>query len=456
MSKNADSIDQEYLARNPRSRALFERQRSLTPGGYTHLARQLAPFPPFVEENRGARKRDVDGHDYIDYWLGHGAMLLGHSHPVVVEALTRQAERGTHAGGETELTLEWAQLIKDMVPSAEQVRFVATGGEATQMAIRVARAHTGRSTLVKFEASFHGWHDAATVGVLPPYDVPTSAGVPRAVAETVIALPFNDIAALERALDEVGHDVAAVIMEPGGPFNDTVLSDPEFLQAVREVTTRRGVVLIFDEVVTGFRYALGGAQEHFGITPDLTALGKVMGGGLPVGAVAGRADVMEVLAWRPDDPEWQRFRMVPHPGTWNALPITAAAGIATLQVVRDDGAVDRARALTKRLIEGFNAVFAELGVSGFAYGRASIFKMCRGEAPPMVFGDFTTAREDAEQLLAGWGELTPLIRKAMLLEGVDLMRTGGFLSSAHTELDVDATSQAFERALVRLRRERYL
>src|SRR5207253_10676400 len=165
----------------------------------------------------------------------------GHSHPAVVEAMARQAQRGTHAGGETELALEWAELIQKMVPSAEHVRFVSTGGEATQMAIRVARAHTGRSKLVKFEGPFHGWHDAVSVGVLPPYDVPMSAGVPRAVAGTVIALPFHDLEALERTLD-ADRDVAAVIMEPGGPFDDTVLSDPEFVRAVREITTQRGVV----------------------------------------------------------------------------------------------------------------------------------------------------------------------------------------------------------------------
>jgi glutamate-1-semialdehyde 2,1-aminomutase len=215
------------------------------------------------------------------------------------------------------------------------------------------------------------------------------------------------------------------------------------------------VVLIFDEVVTGFRYALGGVQERFGVTPDLTTLGKVIGGGLPAGAVVGRAEVMDVLAWKPDS-EWQRFRMVPHPGTWNAMPITAAVGVATLRQVRDCGAVERARELTERLTEGLNAVFAELQVSGFAYGRASILKTCRGEAPPMVRGDFSTAQEDAMQLLAGWGELTPLVRKAMLLEGVDLMRTGGFLSAAHTEQDVDATCEAFARALGRLGREGHL
>src|SRR5207244_11850507 len=173
---DAETIDREYAARNPKSRALFERQRTLTPGGYTHMSRQLAPFPLFIDENRGDRKRDVDGHEYVDYWLGHGSMLLGHSHLAVVEAMARQAQRGTHAGGETELALEWAELIREMVPSAEHVRFVANGGEATQMAVRVARAHTGGSRLSKVEGRFHGGHDGASVRGRPACDGPLAPG----------------------------------------------------------------------------------------------------------------------------------------------------------------------------------------------------------------------------------------------------------------------------------------
>jgi glutamate-1-semialdehyde 2,1-aminomutase len=204
--------------------------------------------------------------------------------------------------------------------------------------------------------------------------------------------------------------------------------------------------------VTGFRYARGGAQQYFGVLPDLTALGKVLGGGLPVGAVAGRADVMEVLAWRPD-PEWIRYRMVPHPGTWNSNPATAAAGIATLNIVRDTDVVERAIKQTHRLVAGFNDVCRRLGVEAFAYGRASIFKLRRGKAPKIVTGDFSTHQADSEQILAGWGAVGPRLRKAMLFEGVDLMRAEGFVSAAHTDEDIDRTCQALERAMARLREE---
>ena len=445
------TIEETFVQRYPRSRALWERQAQLTPGGITHTGRALAPFPLFIRANRGSHKWDVDGFEYVDYWLGHGAMLLGHAHPAVVEAVSRQAPDGFHAGGESPLAVEWAELVRSLVPSAERVRFVTSGGEATQMAIRVARAYTGKDRILKFQASYHGWHDAVCLGVLPPYDVPFSLGIPRAVQDTVTTLPFNDLPAVAAALDR-HDDVAGIILEPGGCFDDTIPSDPAFLEGLRALATRTRVLLIFDEVVTGFRYARGGAQEYFGVAPDLTALGKVVGGGLPAGAVVGRADVMEVLAWRPD-PEWIRYRMVPHPGTWNANPATAAAGIATLEIVRDTDAVARAIAQTQKLVAGFNDVCRRLGVEAFAYGRTSIFKLRPGKPPRLLAGDYSNHQAESEQLLAGWGAVGPRLRKAMLFEGVDLMRTDGFLSAAHTDDDVDRTCQALERAMKRVREE---
>lgn len=444
-----ETIDDLFQAANPHSARLFDTQRRVVAGAYTHLARQLSPFPLFIQENVGARKHDIDGHEYIDYWLGHGAMLLGHAHPAVTEAISEQARRGLHAGGETELGAQWASLIQEMVPSADKVRFFSSGGEATQMAIRVARAYTGKDRIIKFDPSFHGWHDAAAIGGAA--DVPLPPGVPRVVGETVTVLPLNDLAALDRALVADG-DVAAVLVEPGGAFSDTVLSDPKFLRGMRQLTTERGVVLIFDEVVTGFRYARGGAQEFFDVIPDLTTLGKIIGGGLPAGALVGSDQIMELFEWRPDE-QWERHRMIAHTGTWNAQPVLAAAGTATLRLVRDTDAVARAAALTQRLIAGFNAVFADCEVKAFAYGRSSIFKVCPGEPPPMVAGDFSTAAADGAQLSAGWGPLGQVLRKAMILEGVDLMRTNGFLSAAHTDDDIEMTCQALSRALGRMRRE---
>lgn len=446
------TIDSAYELANPRSRQLFEEQRALIPGGFSHRARVLTPFPLFISRNVGAHKWDVDGHEYIDYWLGHGALLLGHGHPIVAASIREQLAKGLHAGGETELGLEWARLVRELIPSAEAVRFVSSGGEATQMAIRVARAHSGKSTVLTFQGAFHGWHDVATVGQQPPWDVPSSAGVPSAVGATVKALPFLDLEAVERVLRH-DHTVAAIMLEPGGTGSDTVPTTREYLAGLRDLATAHGVLLIFDEVVSGFRYAKGGAQQLFGVIPDLVTLGKVLGGGLAAGALAGRAEVMDVLAWKPD-PEWQRYEMVPHPGTWNAAPITAAAGVATLRLVRDTDAVAAAIETTRVLIDGLNAAFEAAGIEAFAYGRASWFKTCPGKQPELLHGVVDGRREDEiRQLRVGWGERGPSLRKAMLLEGVDLMRSDGFVSAEHGFGDVRRTAQSLERALTRLKHE---
>jgi glutamate-1-semialdehyde 2,1-aminomutase len=447
---DAALIDEVYAERYPKSRTLYERHRELTPGGTTHIARAIAPFPLFIEWNRGSRKRDVDGFEYVDYWMGHGAILLGHAHPTIAEAIAKQAPDGFHAGGESALAIEWAELVQSLVPSAETTRFVATGGEATQLAIRVARAYTGKDRIVKFQGGFHGWHDAACIGVLEPFEIPYSPGLPNDLKRSVVAVPFHDIDAVESVLLE--GDVAAIIVEPGGLYGDTVPTHPPFLAALRELATAEGVVLIFDEVVSGFRYARGGVQERFGVTPDLTTLGKIIGGGLPAGALVGAKEIMDVLGWRPD-PDWSRFGMIPLPGTWNAAPAVAAAGVATLEIVRDTDAVQRAIDLTARLVEGCNEVFLRLGIDGFAYGRASMFKLYSGRPPALLQGDMERRTEDTRQLIEGWGPRMPLIRKALLLEGADFMRTAGAMSAAHTEQDIDETCDALERALVRVRAE---
>jgi glutamate-1-semialdehyde 2,1-aminomutase len=426
---------------------LFERQKQTSPGGITHNARRFEPFPLFIESNIGSRKRDVDGHEYIDYWLGHGAMLLGHSHPAVVEAVQKAATTGFHAGGETESGLRWAELVCELVPAAEQVRFTASGGEATEMAIRVARAFTGKDKIIKFMSNFHGWHDAVTIAVTAPFTVPWSAGVPKATQETVIALPFNVSEPVAAAL-VADDDIAGIIVEPGGAFDDTVPSDPAFLQQLRDLATKHHVVLIFDEVVTGFRHARGGAQELYGITPDLTTLGKVVGGGIAAGTVAGKAQIMEVLGSR-SDPEWMRYSSVPHTGTWNSNPIVAAAGVTTLELVKTGEPNQKADRATGLLIDGVNEVCLRMGYPAFAYGRSSIFKTCKGEPPKIISGDFSNLDADTQQLLGGWGTTAPFLRKALLLEGVDVMRTNGFLSMAHSDDDIAQTVQAFERALHR-------
>ena len=450
-SKHDLTIEQEYAARFPQSQQLHREATAHLPGGVTHMARSFEPFPIYVDRCIGPYKWDVDGNRYIDFWTGHGSMLLGHAHPAVVEAIREQAANGTHAGGSTRREIEWAQLIMDMVPCAESVKFTSSGTEATLLALRAARAATGKSKVIKFEGHFHGWHDYVACGVVEPFNVPLSAGVPEAVQDTVVLVPFNDPDALNSALD-ASDDIAAVIAEPGGSYDDAVPSNPNFLAHLRAETTRRGVVLIFDEVVTGFRYAVGGAQEYFGVTPDMTTLAKVMAGGLNGGAVVGRRDMMAVFEPR-SDAHWNRYQMVPHPGTFNANPLSAAAGVAALNIIAGGEPTNHAKEMMDLMKRGFNEVLQRRGVPGCAYGRASIFKTYIGaEAPRLTGLDFSNLKDDTAALLRGT-PLTPLLRKGMLLNGVDMMRAAGFLSAAHTPDIVEETVQAFDRTLARLQAE---
>jgi glutamate-1-semialdehyde 2,1-aminomutase len=269
------TIDQQRAERMAGSARLHAKARTVFPDGVTHDGRFMEPFPLYCTNAAGPRKWDVDGHEYVDYFGGHGALLLGHSHPAIVEAVADQTKRGTHFGACHELEVQWGELIQQIVPSGRGglVKLTSSGTEATMIAMRLARAFTGKDVICKAQGAFHGWHDYATMAMAPPYDEPISAGVPRGVNESVVSFPAGDIEAL-RALLDSRDDIAAVILIADG-------AGTAFLRAVRDLTAARGVVLIFDEVVTGFRYAPGGAQEYYGVTPDLTTLAKILAGVTP-------------------------------------------------------------------------------------------------------------------------------------------------------------------------------
>ena len=446
----SQTLDIEFAEANPTSAALFERQKSVVPSGVTHSTRSFTPFPLFIDRCVGAHKWDVDDHEYIDYWLGHGTNLLGHAHPVVMEAIQRQLGRGFHAGGETELGCAWAELVCQLVPSAEQVRFTSSGGEATQLALRVARAVTGRTKVLRFQHHFHGWHDAVAIGISPPWDTPYSPGIPEATLAETLLIPCNDLRLLRQTLEE--NEVAAVILEPGGGYSDTIPNDPEYLAELPKLAREYGAIVIFDEVVSGFRYAVGGVQEYFGVTPDITTLGKVLGGGIPSGAIAGRAEVMSAF----DEAKAGDHRSIPHHGTWNANPLAAIAGIATLELVAtgEPGRVAAQRADALR--GGLNELFSEMGVPAMAYGRGSIWKTMPGERPRILDGDYSNYVSEAERMSIGWGELDTPLRQAMLLNGVDPMRGAGFMSCVHESSDIDRTIEAFGRSIARLQEDGHL
>jgi glutamate-1-semialdehyde 2,1-aminomutase len=418
------TVGEELAERMAGSAELYERAKPIFPGGVTHDSRYLEPFPIYVTRAEASRKWDVDGNEYVDYFGGHGALLLGHCHPAITEAVVEQARRGSHYGACHELEIRWGELVTQIVPSADMVKFTSSGTEATLMALRLARAFTGRTRIIKMQGHFHGWHDYATIAMMPPYDEPISRGIPAEISQTVTGIPAGDVPALEAELAK--DDVAAVILLCNGQTR-------EYLQRLVELAHARGALAIFDEVVTGFRYAPGGAQEFFGITPDLTTLAKILAGGYPGGAVAGRADVLELLQFR-DDPQWLRFGRIAHPGTYNANPVSAAAGVACLEIVRDPAIQQRATATADAIRAGFREVLQRRGAAGTADGWASMVPLTlESTLPPR--------------------KVTSRFRAAMQLGGVDPSGMQLIVSAVHTDADVEQTVSAFDSAVERLQGE---
>lgn len=429
---------------NPRSAELTGAAGRAIAAGITHDIRHLKPFPIYVERAQGTRKWTVDGQELIDYWMGHGALFLGHGHPAIVQAVGAQLQHGTHYGACHPLEVRWAELVQRLVPSAERVRFTSSGTEATQLALRLSRAFTGKPNVVKFEGHFHGWHDYAAAGVKPPYDVPMSAGIPEESLAHVLLCPPNDLAAVERILAG-RNDVAAVILEPGGGSSGTIPIDPAYLVGLRDLTRRRSVVLIFDEVITGFRYSPGGVQQKVGVTPDMTALAKILAGGLPGGAIVGHADIMAGLSFSAD-PTRSRTGRVAHAGTYNANPLSAAAGIAMLNQIAGGEMHAQADQTAAVLRDALGGIWRRLGVPGCVYGEASIvnYSLETELSKPPEAG----ARDHRRLQVLSNPDSYHALRCALILNGVDIAPLHGWVSAVHTGEDIEKTVQAFEKALI--------
>jgi glutamate-1-semialdehyde 2,1-aminomutase len=419
----------------------------------THDSRYLEPHPLFVERASGSRKWDVDGHEYVDYTGGHGALLLGHNHPAVVEAVQRQVARGSHYGACHELELRWAQLVRRLMPAAECVRFTSSGTEATLLALRLARAYTGRPKILRFHGHFHGWHDHMAFGVSSHFDGTPTPGVLAEVARNVVLVPPGDVAATRQALEE-NDDVAAAIIEPTGASWGQVPLLPEFLHALRELTESRGVLLILDEVISGFRCAPGGAQEAFGIRPDLVTLAKILAGGYPGGAVAGRREILAALDFEAAAAAGRE--KIAHQGTFNANPVSAAAGIATLNIVASTDACSRASAYAARLREALNRVVRDARIAWAVYGTFSGFHIYTNPLGLEISAaQIEAGRVDPRVLKTPpRRSLAMKLRVGMLLHGVELFSwLGGPTSAAHTEEDLERTVTALERTIRLLREE---
>ncbi len=440
------SLEQRYRQQFAGSAILAERARQRFPGGATHDGRYADPFPLFMERASGPYKWDVDDNRMIDYWCGHGALLLGHGHPLIVEAIEQQAPVSTHLGAGHRLELEWADLIAELIPAAERVRFTASGSEATTLALRLARAATGKTTLVRFAGHFHGWHDALAPGADP--DDPNRGVLPETLANLII-LP-TDLDQVEATL-ATRNDVAAVILEPTGASYGSIPLPTDFLPGLRAITQRYGVLLIADEVVTGFRVTPGGACARAGVMPDLVCLAKIVAGGLPGGALVGRADILDLLA---HDEHGPRGR-IRQQGTFNANPLSAAAGIAMLRAVATGEPGAMAAQHGTMLVRMLNDVFTARRLRGWtAFGDGSIFHIFADPATDVEPGEIPQNVPLATLKRGGDTHLLHRLRMALHLNGVDLMRgRSGFVSAVHSEADIHATVAAVDAAIEMVLRE---
>jgi len=435
------SSTERFEARTGKSKQLFERSLKVSPGGVQSNPRFAAPYPLFMREGSGSRIRDVDGNEYVDFCMGLGPLILGHKHPAVMKAVVSQLERGWQLIPANEGEIELAEKIRQHVPSAELVRFCVSGTEGTMQALRLARAYTGRSKVVKFEGAYHGHHDNAYISVAPnlsvagprerPNSVPDSAGLLEAIPKNTIILPFNDPEALERCFEQEANAIAGLIVEP---FMRTIAPRKGYLELLRKVARGSGSVLIFDEVVTGFRPCLGGAQEHYGVVPDLTVLGKIIGGGFAVGGVAGKKSIMELM-----DPRNRGPKFVQHAGTFTANPVTTAAGLATINELEKPGCYQRLGKIGDELAGALQDAAEDNNV------QAQVVVGCGA-----ILGIYFTDKEVYDYRSSALSDKQKLARFREEIISRGLYPAFGekfYTSMVHTDQDVEFTSSVFHDSM---------
>ena len=447
------TIVARYRERTPGSADRSQAAHSVFPSGIVHDGRRMLPYPIYVERAAGARKWDVDGNEYVDYFGGHGALILGHCDPQVTRAAQRQLELGTHPAACHDLEVRWGTLVKTLVPCAERVRFHSSGTEANLMALRLARAVTGKKKLVRLKGHFHGWQDHAAFGVDNHFDGSATPGLLEEIADHVLLASPDDLEGT-RTLLESRDDIAAVTLEPtGGGFGVLPIA-PDYVHMLREVTARRGIILIFDEVVTGFRVARGGAQAHYGITPDLATFAKILAGGLPGGAVAGSASILERLDF--EAARTRGFEKIGHQGTYNANPVCAATGVACLERVASEDVCERANRNGAELRAALNEILAEERVPWAVYGEHSAFYFFLNpdgvDIDPETFEPLEAGFDTLKR--SGKHPAAQKLRLALSVGGVDISgKPGGLTSAVHTGEDIAHTAQALREAIRMLRAE---
>ncbi len=412
------------------SEKLFEKARKLIPGGVSSPVRAIKPFPFYTTSASGSKITDADGNEYIDFCLAYGPKILGHANPKIKQAITEQLDKGWLYGTPTELEIRLAERIAEIYPSIDMTRFVSTGTEATMSALRVARGFTGRNKFIKIEGGFHGAHDAVLVKAgsgATTLGKPDSLGVPEDFTRNTLQVPFNDIEALTEVMEKYGKDIAAFILEPVMGNVGPILPDDGYLREVRKITEENDVVLIFDEVITGFRMAMGGAQEYYGITPDMTTLGKIIGGGMPIGVFGGKREIMEIVA--PSGGVYQA-------GTYSGSPTSVAAGITVLDILEKENVHKKLNAAGDELRAGIIDIVEDLNLNYSVCGVSSMFKVFFGDIPRNYQEVLRCDKEGYMQFFF-----------RMLQSGIFLPPSQfetNFLCTAHSEEDLESLLAAYQ------------
>jgi len=411
-----------YISRTRKSNELHERAKKFLPAGVSYAIRHFEPYPFYTAKAKGSKLYDVDGNEYVDFWLGHTALILGHSSPAIVKAVKKQLENGTHYGTSHELEIQLAEQIVKMVSSAEMVRFTNSGTEANMYATRLARAYTDRNKIAKFEGGWHGGYDALHIGVKHPFDIPESAGLTAGALQDTIVLPFNDLEEVNTRLKN--KEVASVTIEPVLGAGGGIPAEKEFLKGLRELCDEKGILLIFDEVITGFRLAPGGGQQYYGVTPDITVFGKILGGGFPIGAFCGHREIME----RVDTLLYERPYYSFHGGTFAANPISMTAGLVTLKLLEDGQLINKLNDIGEKIREQLTEIFKTKGVDVQVTGAGSLFNTHFTEEE--VKDARAASKADKKKLMN--------YHLNLITNGVFFLPTHtGALSTAHSEADIE-------------------
>jgi len=426
-----------YRLKTPLSEKLFKRAKEVMPGGISHNIHYFPPYPFFIKKTKGSKIWDVDGNEYIDLWMGNYTHILGHCPAVIVQAIEKQLKEGIHWGLVYKKQIEWAELIQELVPSAEMVRFCCSGTEATMYAVRLARAFTGKKIVLKIAGGWHGANPDLSLGIKMPYDREESLGLLPELQKYTKVIPFNDLSGSLKVIHQNKKDLAGIILEPivgEGGFNPAT---KEYLQMLRSETKKLGAHLIFDEVISCFRVALGGAQERFNITPDLTTLGKIVGGGLPVGALVGKREILEKTSPEKKRNKWEKILI--GGGTFSAHPLTAAAGLTMLNYLKDhhQKVYPILESKGKKVRKGMQEAFHREGVNAVVTGIGSLFQthfpFQKGESlnSPHSIHRFTDIEKREIEF-----------RVRMLSKGIHVMHGGGSLTLVHSDEDIEKIIKA--------------